>query len=117
MTMAGPLDLVLIRHSLLSRLAELQGRVDRIEEEQARPIDDDFAEGAIEREQGEVLEGVEHEALAEIAAIREAFLRLEAGTYGRCIACDAPIPAKRMEVLPTATECIGCAQARESRKT
>ncbi len=43
-----------------------------------------------------------HEAL--VAALR----RLEAGTYGRCLGCDDPIPFGRLAVMPEATHCIAC---------
>ncbi|GAC1592619.1 MAG: hypothetical protein NVS3B21_12520 [Acidimicrobiales bacterium] len=37
--------------------------------------------------------------------------RLDAGTYGRCATCDAPITEARLNALPTALECAGCAAA------
>lgn len=40
-------------------------------------------------------------------------LRIEQGTYGRCLACDGVIPAKRLHVLPWAEACIECASREE----
>lgn len=40
-----------------------------------------------------------------VAALR----RLDDGTYGRCLTCDEPIAAPRLEALPTAKLCIECA--------
>ncbi|EQD78313.1 TraR/DksA family transcriptional regulator, partial [mine drainage metagenome] len=34
--------------------------------------------------------------------------RLDAGGYGRCEVCDAPIPGERLAVLPWATVCVAC---------
>ena len=49
----------------------------------------------------------EHET-AELAAIDEALARLSAGTYGRCIDCDATIPHTRLNATPEAPRCIDC---------
>ena len=35
--------------------------------------------------------------------------RLEDGDYGYCLACDAEIAVKRLEIDPAATRCIACA--------
>lgn len=34
--------------------------------------------------------------------------RLDAGTYGTCLACDAEIPYERLAVLPETDRCIAC---------
>ena len=35
--------------------------------------------------------------------------RLEDGDYGYCLACDAEIAVKRLEIDPATTRCIACA--------
>jgi DnaK suppressor protein len=40
--------------------------------------------------------------------IDAALARAHAGTYGRCAACDAPIPLARLRALPFATHCVIC---------
>ncbi|MEV6104208.1 TraR/DksA C4-type zinc finger protein [Streptomyces sp. NPDC051940] len=40
--------------------------------------------------------------------IEEAFARLDAGTYGRCVGCAAPVPAERLEILPYTRHCVAC---------
>jgi len=47
--------------------------------------------------------------------VRAALARLEAGTYGTCTRCGAQIPAGRLEAVPTASLCIQCKEAEESR--
>jgi len=47
------------------------------------------------------------------AAIEEALLRMEAGTYGLCDECGGVIPKERLHAMPYAPRCIGCARARE----
>jgi RNA polymerase-binding transcription factor DksA len=39
-----------------------------------------------------------------------AIYRLDAGTYGRCTACDEPIEPARLAALPEAADCMECVQ-------
>ncbi len=39
----------------------------------------------------------------------EALARIEEGVYGNCEACSGPIALERLEALPHATLCTGCA--------
>ena len=48
-----------------------------------------------------------------VAAVR----RLDAGTYGSCLTCGEDIAEQRLDVLPTATLCIDCAnEARPAQR-
>lgn len=49
----------------------------------------------------------------ELEAIHAAWSRLEAGTFGRCEACDTPLPLARLRALPTARYCVACQAQRE----
>ncbi len=40
--------------------------------------------------------------------IEEALDRLATGDYGRCLACDAVIPARRLQAVPWARYCVRC---------
>ncbi|WZL74774.1 TraR/DksA C4-type zinc finger protein [Clostridiaceae bacterium 35-E11] len=40
--------------------------------------------------------------------IEDALKRIEAGKYGKCITCGKEINEERLEILPTAAECISC---------
>lgn len=51
------------------------------------------------------------QADADVAALDAALERLEAGTYGRCLACGEVIPAERLAAHPTTGTCVRCAQA------
>lgn len=44
-------------------------------------------------------------ALVDIA---DALDRIDHGRYGLCERCDAPVPAVRLEILPTARRCMPC---------
>ncbi len=52
----------------------------------------------------------------ELRMVDEALDRLQSGDYGVCLACDAPIPAKRLRALPWARYCVPC-QERAATET
>jgi RNA polymerase-binding transcription factor DksA len=41
-------------------------------------------------------------------AISEALERIDDGTYGRCVDCDAWIARRRLETIPYAARCVPC---------
>jgi RNA polymerase-binding transcription factor len=45
---------------------------------------------------------------AQLRLIEEALDRLEAGDYGICLACELPIPAKRLRAVCWARYCVQC---------
>ncbi len=49
------------------------------------------------------------------AAVTTALLRMDSGAYGTCESCGQPISSERLEAIPTATLCITCKSAEESR--
>ncbi|WP_157215261.1 TraR/DksA family transcriptional regulator [Flavisphingomonas formosensis] len=100
------------RSHLTERLATLMSQVGRIEAELDRPLDDDFAEQAVDREDDQALDTLESSTLAEIELTRNAIARLDAGGYGICTSCGDVIAAERLNALPAAAECISCASAR-----
>jgi len=51
---------------------------------------------------------LENEISTALDAVNAALARIRAGTYGRCVACDEPIPAERLSALPEAARCIEC---------
>ncbi len=48
-----------------------------------------------------------------LAKIKEAMLRLEAGTMDECEECSEPIGFKRLKARPVTTLCFECKSARE----
>lgn len=44
----------------------------------------------------------------QLALVAEALLRLDAGTYGLCTSCHAPIRYERLVVFPETRTCTGC---------
>jgi RNA polymerase-binding transcription factor len=69
----------------------------------------DWTDLASDLEHDMVLEGLDGVARQQMAAIREAFDRLESGTYGVCDVCGDEIGERRLQAVPTTTLCIDCA--------
>jgi DnaK suppressor protein len=45
---------------------------------------------------------------SKLRLIEEALDRLKSGDYGICLACEQPIPAKRLRAVSWARYCVGC---------
>ena len=98
-----------VEELLQSRLAELTGRAEAIEDNLRQPLEADSSEQAIDLSDDEALTGVDTVIRQEIHEIREALLRIERGEYGVCVSCGDDINPERLKALPTATRCIKCA--------
>ena len=110
--MTGPrTTLETLRARTLRRLADLRGDYRGfVEASRDTNADDEHdPEGAtiaFERSQiGALVRQVRHH-LTEVDA---ALARVEAGSYGVCEACGSPIGDARLDALPAARLCIGCA--------
>ena len=44
----------------------------------------------------------------QLKLVEEALDRLRSGDYGVCLACERPIPPKRLQALPWARYCVPC---------
>jgi len=45
---------------------------------------------------------------SQLRLVDEALDRMDSGDYGICLACEEPIPAKRLRALPWARYCVPC---------
>ena len=89
------------KESALARLgAKAEGllKTERIGEE-------DRAQYSLEEAVSLQLNGLEY---AQLRQIQEALDRLNFGEYGVCLACEEPVPAKRLQALPWARYCVKC---------
>ena len=97
----------------LARLRSLLGAQQRTNAEQAREHEATARELAghtdhdsvIERELAEVCAARQRDALRDA---EQALGRMDAGTYGGCEACGAPIPLERLQAVPQARFCVAC---------
>jgi RNA polymerase-binding transcription factor DksA len=102
-------DLAKRRMQLTDRLATLDARLHEIEDELDSHQSKDWEEMAVEREDDEVLEGLGVSGQEEIARIRAALARIEAGEYGVCVTCGEDIAEERLDLLPATPFCRRCA--------
>ncbi len=98
-----------VRRQLQARLAQLQGRIGRIEGDLRSPHNRDWPERATELQNDDVLEGLDEMSLKEAQQIRDALQRIESGQYGVCAQCRRPIGETRLKAIPTTVTCMRCA--------
>ena len=101
-------DLAHYKDILQSRKRELNGRLNRIEQDLDTLKSSDSADRAIERENDEVLEEFGATGLKELQAIDAALDRIAAGTFGTCAKCGGPISPARLAAVPHAALCEDC---------
>ncbi len=97
------------RATLMSRLATLDSRLHRIEDELDTPHSKDWEDAATEREGDEVLEHLGQAGQEEIRTIRAALQRIRDGEYGICTQCGEEISSERLDLLPATPFCKNCA--------
>jgi RNA polymerase-binding transcription factor DksA len=102
------------RATTLARITELHRSFDDIAAsvDTANTDDEHDPEGAtlaFERAQVLTLLDAARRRLAELEC---AAARVDAGTYGVCTVCGAPIGHGRLEALPATDRCVECAGAR-----
>ena len=105
-------DTAKYRDVLEGRLAELQERLQEIDEALDSHQSKDWEELATEREGDEVLEQMGSTGKAEIAKIQAALDRMEEGEFGYCVSCGAEIAPERLDVVPHTPFCRTCADKR-----
>jgi DnaK suppressor protein len=102
------------RSRLQARAAELRDRVRQVRldlRREADPLPADSGDAAIVVENDEVLKSIESTSLDELGCIDHALERLDAGTFGVCESCGGGIGMERLEAVPFATRCAGCARS------
>lgn len=109
--MQQPKEFTEIAKNLKARGEELNARLLAVRADQARtrePLSLDSADRATQCENDDVIEAIGSSAEAELFLIREALSRIEAGTFGRCLACGSPISVARLRAVPYAACCSDC---------
>jgi DnaK suppressor protein len=106
------------RLRLLQKKREFDERLERIRRDLRHadlPLEQDFAEQAVQRENEEVLEQLQRATEAELQQIEHALARLAGGSPEDCEVCGLPIDERRLQLLPAATSCSDCAGLQQRR--
>jgi RNA polymerase-binding protein DksA len=106
----GPTDLERISEVLQSEKLELEKRINAIHSHARDPLEADSAEQAAQLGNVAVKVALEHEAMEEVAEIKAALQRLEAGNYGICVGCGEDIGKERLNARPWSSACLDCAE-------
>ena len=88
---------------------ERQERIARHTRHREEPLPADFAEQAVELENGETLIALDHGLEAELKKIDRAMARIESGDYAYCQSCGEEIGDARLDAVPVSVLCIDCA--------
>ncbi|MBK5934182.1 TraR/DksA family transcriptional regulator [Rhodovulum imhoffii] len=98
------------RDALLTRLPELEHRLQDVGRELDAHCARDWEVLATGREDDGVLEQMESAGMAEIEQIRAALRCVDDGMYGVCVQCGGAISESRLDVLPATPTCRHCAK-------
>jgi len=104
------------RDKLLDRREGLVGQVQEAEaysRERDSEATQDPADMAANAYTKELLVSMSDNDRQLLNLIDESLERIEAGSYGKCVRCEAPLPEKRLEALPWARHCITCQDLQE----
>jgi len=91
--------------------SELETRIAKANTSLSASHSANWSEQAVERENDEVLVELMREGKEELEQIKLAFMRMDRGHYGTCVACGAAINPQRLNAMPMATLCVECASA------
>lgn len=105
------------------RLEEIRSELDRSitvlkgeqpQDERILEYPQDPADAGANLSESERTEAILAVAKMQRSEVLNALHRIELGTYGTCVDCDAPVPEGRLEAKPEAARCVTC-QAKSDR--
>lgn len=102
-------NLILMLEELDDRLTTITNDVRHVDEE----IEKDWEEQATQNENNEVQDFLGNSAKIEIAAIKQAIARIDAGNYEVCQTCGETINSERLKAVPFSALCVKCASLAE----
>ncbi len=87
--------------------------------EASKPVDLDEPIGRVSRidaiQQQQMARAGREGLVLRAKQVQAALLRIEAGTYGECLACEEPVGFARLSARPETPFCIACQARRERR--
>lgn len=102
-------DTQAVRERLESERDRVREQIAAIQGGERRETAEGQTDTAHLREDAEIAGGELGDLTAELDGIVGALQRLDLGSYGVCASCGQPIPEARLEVMPYAVKCVGCA--------
>ena len=105
-----------IKARLLAQQEELSRRLKVTQATEESEVREGSNSNAQLWEVSEVRDGLDAEASRQLDQVNDALARLDTGDYGVCESCGDPIGEARLEAVPFATLCIGCAEDREAEE-
>jgi RNA polymerase-binding protein DksA len=102
-----------IREDLLARRRALIEQVAHVEDDLHwldTNVEPEMVEEGQEETMARLLTRLNDHDRSEVDEIDRALDRISGGTYGVCTVCGKRIPVRRLEALPTADRCVGCAK-------
>lgn len=96
------------REHLLNAIKEAEQRIRELDLAGA-----DQANELVSSSDREYLTGTYNRHRQRLNSVIRNFERIQDGTFGLCACCNNPIGKKRLEVMPSAQNCIGCQQELE----
>lgn len=99
------------RRKLIERqrsLVERRSSIDREAQTLYEQREPDWEDRAADVTAAETLERLGDNEGVQLARVTDALARLEAGTWGTCVACGKPIATRRLRAVPEATRCGRC---------
>lgn len=111
------MDLEAVAQTLRERRAELQGELSTLTEVPRDPMaavsfGKRIGDGTTEAVERLNKVGAANAIASTLADVDRAIAKLDEGTYGICDRCGEPIPAERLEAIPSAVLCVRCAAKR-----
>ncbi len=109
--------------SLAEARSAVQARIDALLAQHSRVVnaiaregealaeEDDSEERVALLEAEDVMTRLEIHERVELEQLHRALERMDAGSWGRCASCGDAISTPRLQVLPWAERCTGCADA------
>lgn len=96
---------------LETRLREAEKKLQRLEKRLAQKPEFGRGDGSTNPSSRERAFARKERIIVEIHELQKALTRMQEGVYDRCEQCGTQIDPERLEILPTTTLCITCAQA------
>ena len=109
-----------IKQKLIEKRDFLEQRLSRTQKHikhEDGPPNPDFAEQATERQQEDVIYGLDEAARVELRQIKNALQRIENNEYGICQECGEQIPYERLEAVPFTPYCKTCVEEQADKVT